>query len=93
MSELGFSDLYGSDPWEPWTPAEGFYEEELWQFETALDERVCPICAALDGNLYTIEDVLENFPEAWQTDDETIQANIHDSCRCQFFLVEAYWEE
>jgi len=90
--------------WDPasgfWTWPEQFYEgesyfgeeydEEVWVYETALDERVCPICGPLEGEAFLGEDVDANFPEASDIDETTLAPNLHDNCRCQLVLAEEY---
>jgi SPP1 gp7 family putative phage head morphogenesis protein len=39
------------------------------EFKTAGDARVCPICASMEGNLYTLDEVLPLIP-------------VHPQCRC-----------
>jgi hypothetical protein len=91
VSELGFSDI-GFDLWpEEFYEEEGFSEEEeLWVFETALDERVCPECGPLEGEPFLVEDIETYFPDAYENTDSTIVANLHENCRCLLTLVEEY---
>jgi len=88
LSDLGIPyfnpNLYG-------TPGNlGFIEsdenEEVWVFETALDEKVCPFCGPLDGETFLTSD----FPDATELDDTTMAANLHENCRCMLILVESY---
>lgn len=46
----------------------------LAEFQTAGDRHVCPICLALEGNTYTIEEARGVIP-------------VHPNCRCVFIAV------
>lgn len=52
------------------------------QWVTAADERVCPICAPMDGVLTTLD-------EPWQTSEGPVQipTDSHIQCRCPVVLV------
>ena len=61
---------------------EEFAAEQLYRYHTALDERVCGRCAPLEGVLFSLDEVNEQFPAADDFED-IIFANVHDRCRCQ----------
>lgn len=52
------------------------------QWVTAADERVCEICAPMDGQLTTLD-------EPWQTSEGPVQTptDSHPQCRCAVVLV------
>jgi hypothetical protein len=62
-------------------------EKQLWEFQTAMDERVCPICAPLDGGLYTELDLDIYFPNSVLLGD-LVLARLHRNCRCSLTKVE-----
>lgn len=93
MSEYLDEGEYGLDQWpEEFYGDEGFggeasveeeyASEELWLYQTALDERVCGRCAPLEGVMFTLDEVNEQFP-ANENYEDIIFANVHDRCRCQ----------
>lgn len=90
MSDLGYSDLGLNLS----SLLDEFYGEEsfdqVWIFETALDERVCPLCGPLEGEAFLIEDLEASFPNARDLGDGTIAANLHKNCRCVLVEVEEY---
>lgn len=51
-------------------------EKIMVTFTTRRDERVCPICEALDGNQYDIDDT--NKPD--------IPNDTHPNCRCRYLI-------
>lgn len=51
------------------------------RFVTELDRRVCPICAAFDGEVYTVD------PDTGIIDGPTIP--VHPNCRCHYEYVDA----
>lgn len=59
---------------------------EVWQFVTATDERVCPICSAKDGEIYSDDDLDILFPERLGAQTmgggDVITADMHPNCRC-----------
>lgn len=62
---------------------------EVWQFVTAADERVCPICSARDGEIYSGADMDMLFPGAEAIGDgDVITADLHDNCRCVIVPVD-----
>lgn len=63
-------------------------EEEFWEFETAMDERVCDVCGPLDGEVFSVDELEEYFPDGWEIGLGVIQANVHPNCRCTLQLVE-----
>jgi hypothetical protein len=62
--------------------AEEFAAEPLYTYHTALDERVCPQCAPLEGVMFSLDEINEQFPSNENYED-IIFANLHDKCRCQ----------
>lgn len=62
--------------------AEEFASEPLYTYHTALDERVCPRCAPLEGVMFTLEEINEQFPSNENYED-IVFVNLHDRCRCQ----------
>ncbi len=61
---------------------EEYGSQELWIFQTAMDDRVCGQCAPLEGVLFSRQDIMDQFPSADEFED-IIFANVHDNCRCQ----------
>lgn len=62
---------------------------ETWQFVTAADERVCPICLAKDGEIYSGDDMDILFSSAeTMGDGDAIDADLHDNCRCMIVPVD-----
>jgi SPP1 gp7 family putative phage head morphogenesis protein len=57
--------------------------EPVFNFITAADERVCPQCGPLDGQVFTASEVESNFPDASELFPGTVAANVHINCRCQ----------
>lgn len=66
-------------------------EENQWIFETAMDERVCPVCAPLDGSIYTESELAINFPNSISLGD-IIYVNLHVDCRCSLIQAEGNQE-
>lgn len=56
----------------------------MLEWKTAMDDRVCPICDALEGQQYEVDDPSIPVPG---TDD------THPNCRCRLMLVGADGEE
>lgn len=56
------------------------------EFRTAGDKRVCPRCQALEGNVYTVQEVRE---ETFSFDgtDFPVKPPIHPQCRCVLLPV------
>jgi hypothetical protein len=64
--------------------AEEFAAESLWKYQTALDERVCGRCAPLEGVMFTLDEINEQFPNN-QNFGDIIFVNMDDhggKCRC-----------
>lgn len=80
-------------------PEEGDQDEQaqksqrIWQLSTAIDERVCSMCVARDGEICGEEDLDFLFPDAEQIDEETMSANLHANCRCVISLQETVESE
>jgi hypothetical protein len=62
--------------------ADEFAAEPLYTYHTAMDERVCPQCAPLEGVMFTLDEINEQFPSNDNYED-IIFVNAHDKCRCQ----------
>lgn len=54
---------------------EGVIETGMLEFHTEDDERVCPICESLDGEIYDL------------ADDDYADIPLHPSCRCWYESV------
>jgi hypothetical protein len=64
--------------------AEEFAAESLWKYQTALDERVCGRCAPLEGVMFSLDEINEQFPNN-QNFGDIIFVNMDDhggKCRC-----------
>jgi hypothetical protein len=64
--------------------AQEFAAEPLWTYHTALDERVCGRCAPLEGVMFTLDEINEQFPNN-QNFGDIIFVNMDDhggKCRC-----------
>ena len=62
---------------------------ETWQLVTAADERVCPICSARDGEIYSGDDMDILFPDAEAIGDgDILTADLHANCRCVIVPVD-----
>jgi len=66
---------------------EEFASEPLYAYHTALDERVCGRCAPLEGVMFTLDEINEQFPSNENYED-VIFVNLHDKCRCQLIREE-----
>lgn len=54
----------------------------LVEFVTRRDNRVCPICEALDGNIYEVDSVTKIIKNGPVIPDDT-----HPNCRCRYLIV------
>jgi hypothetical protein len=52
------------------------------QFVTRRDMKVCPICEALDGNIYDVDPVTKIIINGPVIPDDT-----HPNCRCRYLIV------
>jgi hypothetical protein len=57
-------------------------DEATYDFSTSFDERVCPLCAPMDGSTFTETEISIFFPFAQLQADGTIKARLHPRCRC-----------
>ena len=73
---------FGEEGFEEASMEQEFAAEQLYRYHTALDERVCGRCAPLEGVLFSLEEIVEQFPSNENYED-IIFANVHDRCRCQ----------
>lgn len=64
-------------------------DEIMWLFATALDERVCPDCGPLEGEVFPDSVLEETFPEYEELAEGVIHPHVHrprdDNCRCTLF--------
>lgn len=83
-SDIGFDSDYWDFSPEP-TESEFQIEdlEPIFEFITAADERVCPQCGPLDGQVFKASEVKSNFLDATELFPGTLAAKIHANCRCQ----------
>ena len=56
--------------------------DENWQYMTMGDEKVCPVCAALDGTVVPGSDVVAKFPFYEMIENTVILPHVHLNCRC-----------
>ena len=63
--------------------------DESWTFTTAKDERVCPVCGAMDDLVFQGDAIPEKFPFYEFVSDTEILPNVHRMypslkgvCRC-----------
>ena len=66
-----------------------FQEDEEWTYTTAKDERVCPICGAMDDLTFQGSAIPEKFPFYEIVSDTEVLPNVHRMypslkgiCRC-----------
>jgi len=65
--------------------------DESWTYTTAKDERVCPVCGAMDDLTFQGDTIPEKFPFYEMVSDTEILPNVHmmypslkGACRCNF---------
>lgn len=67
-----------------------FQDDELWDYETQKDERVCPVCWSFEHEWVGSEIPVE-FITKWRTGQNVVYPNTHDNqdytflrgeCRC-----------
>jgi hypothetical protein len=56
--------------------------DENWKYITMGDERVCPICAALEGVNFNGPGIPDKFPFHEFLEETVIIPHIHPNCRC-----------
>ena len=69
-------------------------EYMLWRFEAVGDDKTCPECASLNGQVFDVEDPgeLESmFPYGRLAGPTLFYPNIHPNCRCR--LTRIYYGE
>lgn len=62
--------------------AEGYYawsKEFLYEYVTARDGRVCPVCESHDGKIYNGEEVKANFPNVIMLGAGEAHPRTHDN--------------
>ena len=65
-------------------------ESMLWRYEAVGDERTCPECAVLDGEVFEVEDLSElesMFPYGRFASSTLFYPNIHPNCRCRVIRI------
>jgi hypothetical protein len=77
--------VYGKE--EIQTESEEVAEEELlWRYITVLDERVCPNCGPLEGEVFPESVLEETFPDLEVLAEGVIHPHVHIGCRCQLIM-------
>lgn len=83
-----------AEGYSPWS------REFLYEYVTARDERVCPVCEPHDRQVYNGEEVKQKFPYAeyfgsgiafprTHRTEEARQRKIRGECRCMLYLKNA----
>lgn len=77
-------ETYSEESFQESDVEQEFASEALWTYHTALDERVCGRCAPLEGVMFTLDEINEQFPSNENYGD-IIFVNMDDhgdKCRC-----------
>lgn len=87
-TELSFAYNQGSYQGVKQAQAQGYMRNPVKVWSTADDERVCPVCGALDGMQIGID---EDFPFRTKLTDPGIRRTppAHPSCRCAVYYEES----
>lgn len=73
--------------------AEGYpilQPDEAWYYSTAKDQRVCPICQALDNAIIQGDMVKTQFTHLMLVNSALITPEIHMRCRCYLDWTNKY---
>ena len=68
---------------ETWRANAAAFDGLIYQWSSALDSKVCPTCAPLDG-------------QTWTSEAEAPEEPLHPNCRCQLLIIDPedeFWTE